>query len=153
MSEENNLLVDCATPFACDDRDRDGFVHNGWAREHVCRPDSVMWQTLRAQPVHSKPWKDKYPHLSRLLGFDGDPDDPDFPCNPSGCRVCNNVLNNPKGGIGLVMESFRRYSTIEGNVVAAEASADWLLGDPHLVGFSPIPVAEIGRRRGSCGKI
>ena len=150
---ENNLLVDCATPFACDDRDRDGFVHNGWAREHVCRPDSVMWQTLRAQPVHSKPWKDKYPHLSRLLGFDGDPDDPDFPCNPSGCRVCNNVMNNPNGELGLVVDSFRRYSTVEGNVVAAEASADWLLGDPHVVGFAPIPVAEIGRRRGSCAKI
>ena len=99
---KNNVLIDCATPIQYDDRNRDGFVHDGWARAAVNDPDTGHWQKLRTVPYDQGIWKEKYPLLAKIiLDFDKY-DDPDFPVNPAYSTVSGNVIIDAEGKLGRI---------------------------------------------------
>ena len=147
----HNLIVgDGQNPIQYDDRNRDGFVNGGWAKQAVNTPDAPHWQKLRAIPYRSDPWRAKYPSLSRLKTDFSDPDDPDFPINPTGSEVTDNIIVHPDGKLGWIADSVYRYGTVENNRIFRSVKEAGL--DPVTLRFvSPpedfpeIPVEKIGR--------
>ncbi|MBR5445935.1 MAG: right-handed parallel beta-helix repeat-containing protein, partial [Clostridia bacterium] len=108
-----NIIIDCRYPIQYDDRNRDGFVHDGWARSAVNTPGKGHWQRLKAVPYDSGIWKEKYPRLSKIQ-FDFEKyDDPDFPINPTYSTVSGNVIIDRNGNLGLIAQSVYDYSTME----------------------------------------
>ena len=149
----HNLIVgDGENPIQYDDRNRDGFVHGGWAKQAVNTPDAPHWQKLRATPYLSEPWRKKYPSLGRLKTDFSDPDDPDFPINPTGAEVTDNIIIHPEGKLGSLADSVYRYGRVENNRI---------FRTPEEAGFDPvslrftrppenfpeIPIEKIGRNK------
>lgn len=144
---KGNILIDCNTPIQYDDRNRDGFVHDGWARAAVNNPETGHWQRLRAVPFDQGIWKEKYPRLSKII-FDFDKyNDPDFPVNPTYSTVSGNVIIDGEGKLGRIAQSVYDYSTVENNPVyttAEEAGLDtenYTFGEDSPV-FAQIPDFE-----------
>lgn len=114
---EKNVIIHCGVPIVYDDRNRDGFVNDGWARAAINKPDAPHWQHLKEVPYNEGIWKEKYPLLSKIiLDFDKY-DDPDFPINPTYCSVQNNIVIDEKARLGLIADSVYTYSTVENNQV------------------------------------
>ena len=80
-----NLIVDSGrAALQYDDRNRDGFVHGGWAHAATDTPGEGHWKRLAAIPYQGEPWLSRYPLLQMIkTSFETDPDDIDFPINPS----------------------------------------------------------------------
>lgn len=153
---DNNVLIDCATPISYDDRNRDGFLHGGWAHAACDTPDAPHWKHLEAQPIHSPVWAEKYPLLAKVSTDFSDPENPDFPINPAYSTVKGNVIIHAEGKFGWCAQSVYDYSEVSDNPVFRTAEeAGWNAetgafadGSPvyeTLPGFSPIPLAKIGR--------
>ena len=153
-----NVLIDCATPIQYDDRNRDGFVHDGWARAAVNKPDAPHWQHLKAVPYDSGIWKEKYPLLSKIIFDFAKYDDPDFPVNPTYSVVSGNVIIDAGGNLGRIAQSVYDYSTVENNLVYTSTEEAGL--DPEtfqfaaespvfaaLPAFDNLPVHEMGLKR------
>ncbi len=148
---DNIIAGNCRYPIQYDQRNRDGFCFGGWARQAVNTPEAPHWQKLRATPYLSEPWRKKYPTLARLkTDFSTDPDDPDFPINPTGAVVEGNIVINEAGTLGVIADSVPVYGRVENNHVFRtneEAGFDPVtleLENPPE-GFPPIPVGKIGR--------
>ena len=132
---KNNVLIDCGIPIQYDDRNRDGFVHDGWARAATNKPDAPHWQHLKAVPYDSGIWKEKYPLLSSIV-FDFDRyDDPDFPVNPTYSTVSGNIVIDKNGNLGRIAKSVYDYSTVENNPVYTSYEEAGL--DPETCSFAP----------------
>ena len=153
---EGNVLIDCGTPVSYDDRNRDGFVNDGWARAAVNKPDAPHWQHLKAVPYNQGIWKEKYPLLSKIISDFDKYDDPDFPINPTYCSVQNNIVIDAKGRVGSIAKSVYTYSTVENNPVyttAEEAGLNtdtWTFAPDSPVfaaipDFVNLPVEQMGR--------
>ncbi|MBQ4605085.1 MAG: hypothetical protein IJB15_00175, partial [Clostridia bacterium] len=139
-----------------DDRNRDGFVNDGWARAAINTPDAPHWQHLKAVPYHQGIWKEKYPLLSKII-FDFDKyDEPDFPINPTYCSVQNNIVIDAEGRLGRIAKSVYIYSTVENNPVYTTVEAAGLdTGTWQFAPDSPVfaaipdfvnlPVDQMGR--------
>ena len=146
---DNIIFGDTRNPIHYDDRNRDGFVHGGWAAQATNSPDAPHWVKLRAIPYTNEYWKARFPQLSRLItDITTDPDDPDFPINPAGSLVTNNII--VADSIGFIADSVYRYSTVENNRIFA--SLGELELDPETLEFKEQPnnfpvitVKEIGR--------
>ena len=149
----HNLIIgDGESPIRYDDRNRDGFLHGGWAKQAVNTHDAPHWQKLRATPYLSEPWKKKFSSLSRLKTDFSNPEDPDFPINPTGSVVADNIVIHPEGRLGGIAESVRTYGTVENNRVfrtPQEAGFDieTLRFAVLPEGFPEIPVDEIGLKK------
>ena len=156
---ENNIVVNSQqAALLYDDRNRDGYVNNGWARHHVLpRSQGVMWLTLAEVPYTEAIWAEKYPLLAQLnTDPDADVNDPDHPINPSYSTVKNNVLISPGGAMFSVANSVFTFSDIQDFAQYATAEkAGW---NPETFTLSPespvytklpefqvIPVEKIGR--------
>ena len=159
---ERNVIINSGSwPLHYDDRNRDGFLHDGWAKAAVNHPDAPHWKKLREIPYTTPIWADKYPLLAAVkTDFDTDPDDPDFPVNPSYSTVCNNIIIDSRAKdtgycIGI-SDSVFQYSTVQDNPVFS--SPEEALWNPDTMsfakespvfhkisGFSNIPVDQIGR--------
>lgn len=149
---DNVIFGDTHTPIQYDDRNRDGFVNGGWAAQATNTPDAPHWVKLRAIPYTNEYWKARFPQLANLkTDLDSDPDDPDFPINPAGSEIVNNVIISESGKIGIIADSVYRYSKVEGNRIfttldEAGLNPDTLQFDVQPDGFPVIPVNEIGRK-------
>lgn len=153
---EGNVIVNCGISIQYDDRNRDGFVNDGWARAAINKPDAPHWQHLKAVPYNEGIWKEKYPLLSRIL-FDFDkPDEPDFPINPTYSSVQGNVIIHAEGKLGFIAKSVYTYSTVKDNPVYTapeEAGLDtetWQFAPDSpvfaaLPDFMNLPVEQMGR--------
>ena len=113
-------------------------------------PDAPHWQKLRATPYLSDAWRAKYPSLGRLkTDFATDPDDRDFPINPTDSVIEGNVIVHRDGYLGGIADSVYRYSRVTDNAVyrtCEEAGLDpetWRFRSPRP-GFPEIPVEKIG---------
>ncbi len=153
---EDNVLIDCGTPIQYDDRNRDGFVHDGWARAAINKPDAPHWQHLKAVPYKEGIWLEKYPLLSKIITDFDQYDDPDFPINPTYSFVRRNVIIDGEERLGRIAQSVYDYSTVENNPVYKTAEAagldteTWQFAEDSDVyrvieGFQNLPVAEMGR--------
>ncbi len=156
---ENNIVVDSGhAALHYDDRNRDAFVHDGWAREAVNNPEKGHWAKLKNVPYTDALWAEKYPRLASVkTSFETDPDDPDFPINPAYSSMKNNIIIAPTGKQYDVSQSVYRYSDVRDNPVYDSAeSAGWstvtrtLSADSvvyrDLPDFAEIPFDEIGRK-------
>lgn len=157
-----NLIInggECAISY--DDRARDGLLHNGWAKACVNnRKTSMLWVRLDAMPYKSELWAERYPSLAKVIDDFSDPDNPDFPANPSNVLISGNVILDDKARIGNIVPSVYKYGEVTGNAVFAldrsDLFADAENGDYRLAadseirkilpGFEDIPFGEIGRR-------
>ncbi|MBO6052263.1 MAG: right-handed parallel beta-helix repeat-containing protein, partial [Clostridia bacterium] len=150
---DNVIVGGGENPIQYDDRNREGFVHGGWAKQAVNTPDAPHWQKLRSIPYLSEPWRARFPSLGRLkTDFDTDPDDPDFPINPTGSLVENNIIIHPDGKLGWIADSVFRYGRVEGNRIfrtAEEAGFDPVsfTFTSLPAGFPEIPTEKIGRKK------
>ncbi len=147
---ENNVIINCGTPISYDDRNRDGFVNDGWARAAVKNPNSGHWAILKKSPYRTEIWKERYPLLARVTTDFAKYDDPDFPCNPSYSSVKNNVIIDSQGRHPWYAQSVLRYADVENNPeykTAEEAGYDISTGHFADNAFSDIPVKEIGRKK------
>ena len=148
----NVIVGDGENPIQYDDRNRDGFVNGGWAKQAVNTPDAPHWQKLRATPYLSEPWRRKYPSLGRLKTDFSDPDDPDFPINPTDAEVTENIIIHPEGKLGRIADSVYRYGKVENNRIFRTPEEAGF--DPETLRFTrlpedfpEIPVERIGRRK------
>lgn len=152
----SNVIVSCGTAVSYDDRAREGFVNNGWTIAAVNNYDtSMMWVRLRKMPYTSEIWAKKYPSLARVSTDFSDPDNPDFPVNPSYGEVCGNVVVDKDERLGEFFTSVPRYSTIENNAVFRDTDSAGLDENLELKPDSPvweqlkdfkrIPLEKIGR--------
>ena len=147
----DNVIINAGNrPVMYDDRNRDGFVHDGWARASCNTPDSPHWVGLREMPYTSEKWAAKYPTLAKVKTDFTEYDDPDFPINPSYSVIRNNIIIDPEEKPVWCAESVYRYSTVENNPVyktAEEAGFDLEAKKfvPEREGFPQIPVEKIGR--------
>ncbi|MCQ2432897.1 MAG: DUF4867 family protein, partial [Clostridia bacterium] len=158
--EGNVIIGNGNNPIHYDDRDREGFVHGGWARAATNKPDAPHWKKLASVPFRSSVWAEKYPILAKVItDFYHDPDDPDYPVNPAYSSVQGNVIIDEKERLGHMDDSVYTYSTVKDNLVFADrAAAGWddaaerfSEGSPvfeKLPGFAAIPVEKIGRGKG-----
>lgn len=147
---ENNVLINCATPISYDDRNRDGFVNDGWARSAVNNPRAGHWKILKNVPYESDIWKAKYPRLADIITDFEKYDNPDFPCNPSYSSVKNNVIIDEQERGPWYAQSVPKYSTVENNNIyksISDSGFDINTGkfDNHI--YKDIPVSKIGRNR------
>ncbi len=154
-----NLIVDSGrAALQYDDRNRDGFVHGGWAREATNTPDAPHWKHLEAVPYREEPWRKHYPRLKRIkTSFETDPDDIDFPINPAYSCMRDNVVIAPRGEMYEIAESVFTYSEVADNTLYEtyeEAGWDvdrgWFVSNSPVLTAHPavaaIPVSEIGRK-------
>ena len=154
-----NLIVDSGrAALQYDDRNRDGFVHGGWARAATNTPDAPHWKRLEEVPYREEPWCSRFPLLPRIkTSFETDPDDKDFPINPAYSQIYDNIVIAPRGAMYEIAESVYTYSEVRDNVLYdTYEAAGWdpvtetlspdspvLRDHPTLI---PIPVHEIGRK-------
>lgn len=149
---DNLIFGDTRAPIHYDDRNRDGFVNGGWAAQATNSPDAPHWVKLRALPYTNEYWKTRFPHLSNLkTDLSTDPDDPDFPINPAGSEVVNNIIIAENGQIGIIADSVYRYSRVEGNRIftsfeEAGLNRETLEFSSQPVDFPVIPIERIGRK-------
>ncbi len=153
---EDNVLIDCGIPIQYDDRNRDGFVNDGWARAAINKPDAPHWQHLKNVPYKEGVWLEKYPLLSKIITDFDQFNDPDFPINPTYSFVRRNVIIDGEERLGHIAQSVYDYSTVENNPVYKTPEAagldteTWQFGEDSDVfraieGFQNLPVAQMGR--------
>ncbi len=154
---KGNVLVHCGIPIVYDDRNREGFVQDGWARAAVNTPDAPHWKKLGEVPYDTEPvWLKKYPRLSRIKKDFAAYNDPDFPINPAYSIVEDNVIIHSGGKTGEIADSVFNYSKIGNNLVycsETEAGYDikcskFLPQSPvfrELPSFTNLPVEQMGR--------
>ena len=152
-----NIIVRCGTGIKYDDRGRDAFVGNGWAKAAVSDLEKgVMWKRLRQMPFRSEAWAKRYPALARVRTDFSDPDDPDFPVNPAHSEVTGNIVIDEEEKLGVIRPDVARYSDVSGNAVfASEEAAGFLPGTFRLApdaparkavpGFEDLPLSRMGR--------
>ncbi len=153
----NNIVVNCGTGIKYDDRGRDAFVGNGWARAAVISYETgCMWQRLRRVPYRSAVWAKRYPALARVSLDFGDPDNPDFPVNPANSRVSGNIVIDAGGELGVIRPDVARFSDVSGNAVfTSEEEAGFMPGEfllrddapalKAIPGFENLPLEKMGR--------
>lgn len=154
-----NLIVDSGqAALQYDDRNRDGFVHGGWARAATNTPDAPHWKHLEEVPYKEEPWYSRYPRLHCIkTSFETDPDDVDFPINPAYSHVTENVVIAPRGDMYQIADSVYTYSEVADNTLydtyeAAgwDCQTGWFADDSPVLCNHPaiaaIPVSEIGRK-------
>ena len=152
-----NVVVNCGTGIKYDDRGRDAFVGNGWARAAVIDYETgSMWQRLRRVPYRSDVWAARYPALARVSLDFIDPDNPDFPVNPANSVVKDNIVIDGGGELGVIRPDVARYSDVSGNAVfTGEEEAGFIPGEFVLKedspawkaapGFKNLPLEKMGR--------
>jgi len=146
---DNILIGESIRPILYDDRYRDGFVNDGWARAACKTPDGSHWRRLAQSPYRTPLWAEKYPSLARLSSDFSQPDSPDFAINPAGSTVENNVIINQNARIGLFAQSVYTYSTVQNNFAYHSYEEAGL--DPDTFRFADrpdfpeIPFSQIGR--------
>ncbi len=148
---DNIIIGESIQPILYDDRNRDGFVNGGWAHQACDTPDAPHWVKLRSVPVNEEPWITRYPQLSRLIHDFDQFNDPDFPINPAGSVVENNIIINKDARFGWMAQSVYDYNNIGANFTYhsfEEADLDPLtLTFRHSrTGFPEIDVTRIGRQ-------
>ncbi|MBQ8369630.1 MAG: right-handed parallel beta-helix repeat-containing protein [Clostridia bacterium] len=148
---DNIIIGESINPISYDDRNRDGFVNGGWAHQACDTPDSPHWVKLRATPVNDEPWITKYPQLSRLIHDFAQFNDPDFPINPAGAVVENNVIINKDARFGWMAQSVYDYNEIGVNHTyhttdEADLDPETLTFRHPREGFPEIDTAAIGRQ-------
>ena len=149
---DNIIIGESIHPILYDDRNRDGFVNGGWAHQSCDTPDSPHWVKLRSIPVNSEPWITKYPRLSRLIHDFSQFNDPDFPINPAGSVVENNIIINRDARFGWMAQSVYDYNDIGVNHTyhsfeEADLDPETLNFRHPREGFPKIDVSAIGRRK------
>ena len=155
-----NLIVDSGrAALQYDDRNRDGFVNGGWAHSATDTPGEGHWKRLAAIPYQGEPWLSRYPLLQKMkTSFETDPDDIDFPINPSYSQMRDNVVIAPKQDMYLIADSVYTYSEIADNTLYESYEAagwdpatGWFASDSAVLAEHPaiaaIPNAEIGRKK------
>lgn len=156
-----NLIINgglCAISY--DDRARDGFLHNGWAKDCVInRHTGLLWIRLDAMPYKSALWSARYPTLAKIKDDFSDPEDRDFGANPSYAVIRGNVILDDEAKLGSIAPSVYRYGEIYDNAVFPLDRYDLFIdaenGDYRLAqnseirrllpGFEEIPFEKIGR--------
>jgi len=149
---DNIIIGESKEPIYYDDRNRDGFVNDGWSRQACDTPDAPHWQKIRRVPFREGIWAAKYPTLARISEDFSRYNDPDFPINPANVILENNVVINRDARLGRIEQSVYDYSAIGINFTfhtPQEAGFDMetLQFTDGREGFPVIPVEKIGRRR------
>lgn len=156
-----NLVINAGeNGISYDDRARDGFINNGWAKASVNNRKSGLWARLDAVPYKSAVWAERYPALAKVTDDFSDPENPDFAPNPANAVVSGNIIIDDEAKIGNIRPSVYKYGKVEGNAVfpldceglfADAASGDYRIAADSeirrlLPGFEDIPFGEIGRK-------
>jgi len=136
----DNLLVNCGCPMLLDDRNRDGFVHGGWAKHCVITKEGFMWKSLENVPYTSGVWAERFPKLAALVTDFSRPDDADFAPNPSYSVFEDNIVIG--GGESYIADSVYTYSTVGENPVYSS----WEEAGGVVKRFEP--VLEMQKKRG-----
>lgn len=154
---KGNVLIDCGLPIVYDDRNRDGFVNDGWSREAVNTPEAKHWQNLNAVPYDTEAvWRQKYPRLSKIITDFTKCDAPDFPINPSYSEVSGNIIIHAEKSIGAIAKSVYEYSRVENNLIYLSdeeagfdrEKMDFSADSPvfeAIPEFTNLPVEQMGR--------
>ena len=160
-SVRGNLIINaggCGIHY--DDRARDAVVNDGWAREAYKNPHGRGWMSLDGIPLGKGVWAEKYPTLNILLRDFYDPDDPEFPPNPTHSVVSGNAVVDKKSSVGNIADSVFRYGEVKDNFVCGldddigfvdEKNGDYRLRPDAallkaLPDFKEIPFDKIGRQ-------
>lgn len=140
----NNVFVDCWRAAHIDNRGM------GWQKAATDDPNGTLRTRLRAMPIQSELWKERYPNLAGILE-----DEPNIPKRNMFAR------NISAGGTwDDIHEGTRQYQIVKDNLVFDD-DPDWVrllkdasgrlvdieFANPQAVkriGFEPIPVEKIG---------
>ncbi len=140
----NNVFRECRRAAHIDNRGM------GWQKAATDDPNDTLRTRLRAMPIDSELWKQRYPTLAGILD-----DEPNIPKRNVFAR------NISAGGTwNHIHEGTQQYQTVEDNLVFDD-NPDWvqLLKDDsgqlvriefkdltavEKIGFQPIPVEKIG---------
>ena len=140
----NNVFLDCRRAAHIDNRGM------GWMKKFTDDPNSSIQVGLRAMPIDSPLWKERYPTLSGIMQ-----DEPNIPKRNVFAR------NVSAGGTWDDIDvATRKYQTVEDNLVFDD-DKDWIrltkdengrpvrldFKDPaavEAIGFEPLPLDKMG---------
>ena len=89
-----------------------------------------IWQLLYDSPWQSEIWQAAYPQYQHYSTDFSDPENPDFPLNPTRGEVTHNLLLSREGWIGDIAKEVYRYSTVEDNACFKLSAMKKLFVDP-----------------------
>jgi len=156
---KNNLFINTNNAMVYDERAWEGYFAKGWF-EHMVIPESTtLWDSLSAVPYQTGIWAEKYPYLAQVSTDRSNPKAAEFPVNPSGSVVENNVICLSWAKKFDIASSVQVYGTIGENLVLAidtdPGFIDYENGNltlkedsiifSELEGFEAIPFDQIGR--------
>ena len=156
--ERNIIIKSGSAALKYDDRHREGYLRNGWARKATEYPNGKHWRVLSTAPIRSEIWTSKYPTLAGLKTDPAstDPNDPEFPINPAHSSVQKNAVIAPFGDMYNIVGSVYTYSSVSDNY--QYSSLESLLWDEKIGSFAHeseiykdipelvnIPLSKIGR--------
>lgn len=155
----NLIIKSGAYALKFDDRFRDAYFNKGQFYSAIAHNGSSrnLFTLLNAVPYRSELWVKKYPHLGLIISEPtSDPDDKDYPINPSYCEITGNAIVAPRGEAERIFADVRKYSTVKDNPIYssfAEAGVDdktyEISKDSRIFsdikGFPLIPFEKIGR--------
>lgn len=115
----DNIIINAeGSPIQYDDRCRDAIVNDGWAKGLVVPIGSgILWSILHSNPYKSSKWTERYPFLGMVKEAPEDIEDPYFPPNPAFSVIERNIIIDEESREGIIADSVRRFSRIEGNLI------------------------------------
>ena len=140
----HNLLIGCRTGIKFDDRGRDAWVADGWAKNMVCERNALLWTRLAEAKAPEDARHKKYDAIAAMSDFDGDPDANAFPPNPYNNHVCENALFACEQAL-LIYKGAAQYSTTENNPSADEMPEESLKELSRK--YALVDLDKIGRYR------
>ena len=160
LDVRNNILVNCGNnAIKYDQRAIDGFS-GGWFS--VSAKDGELWQKLKKTPYTQGNWKKQYPQMQKFNLDYSAVDDPNFPPNPAGSTVTENMIVSDMMDIVMIEPKVQEFSNVTNNpiytsdfmnklFVNAEAG-DYSIRDNAPIfescpDFEKIPFKEIGRKK------
>ncbi len=161
LDVRNNVIIGAGNAISYDQRAIDGFLGDWFTASKV---DGVMWQNLKETPYTKGEWKEKYPQMQKFNTDYSAVDDPNFPPNPAGSTVSENIIFNDDFKIGPISDKVYEFSKVDNNPFYITEMMEELFRDPKngdyrfredapvfedCEGIKAVPFDQIGRQKTS----
>ncbi|MCQ2449869.1 MAG: right-handed parallel beta-helix repeat-containing protein, partial [Clostridia bacterium] len=114
LDVRNNVIINAGQAISYDQRAIDGFLGDWFTGS---KKDAVMWQTLKNTPYTEGKWKELFPQMQKFNLDYNAVDDPNFPPNPAGSVVTENLIIDDDLNIGMISPKVEQFSRVADNPI------------------------------------